>query len=364
MAEQTSRDERTEAATPRRREEAREKGQVAMSSEVVSATMLCAGLATLAFGGSRLAHAVGGELAHSIAQLGDKGTDEITVENGAAVIGGTLQAVLPELATFMLPLLAVGLLVGYGQVGFQVSGKAVAPTLTKIDPIAGTKRLFSARSVMRTLLAILKIVAVSGTMGALAWAQIDDVARLGPAEIGPLMVGLGHVAVRCTAGALLVILALSIVDLVFQRWQHERDLKMTKQEVKEEHKNVEGDPHVKARVRRVQREMATKRMMADVPDATVVITNPDHYAVALRYARDEKGDPLDEAPVVVAKGMDHLAQRIKQIAREAGVRCWEDVPLARTLYAKTEVGRAIPEELYAAVAVVLTYVYRAEEAAV
>jgi flagellar biosynthetic protein FlhB len=169
--------------------------------------------------------------------------------------------------------------------------------------------------------------------------------------------GSNESALRTAVAALSVILVLAALDALFQRLQHERDLRMTRAEVKEEHRLSEGDPHVRARIRAVQRELAMRRMMSDVPRATVVITNPTHYAVALRYDKERGG-----APVVVAKGADHLAQRIKELARAAGVRCHEDVALARGLYSRSTVGQEIPAELYAAVAAVLATIYRMQEA--
>jgi len=170
----------------------------------------------------------------------------------------------------------------------------------------------------------------------------------------------GLVALRATGAALAVILALAVLDALFQRLQHERDLRMTRAEVKEEHRLTEGDPHVRARIRSIQRELAMRRMMSDVPKSTVVVTNPTHYAVALRYERQAGG--RTSAPIVSAKGVDHLAQRIKAVAAEHGVRCHEDVALARALYARVRVGQEIPEELYGAVAAVIATVYRLEEA--
>lgn len=356
-------DQKTEEATPRRREEARERGQVGISTELIAAIMLlAAAAATLLFGGAFAADLVG-MVTRSLALIDDHGTTDLDAEQAAALVGGTLRAIAPGLAGLLLPLLVVGALVGYGQVGFRLAPKAIAPEASKLNPIKGLQRIFGARGVMRTVMAALKIIAIGGTMIAVGWSQVPNIVRLGPTELGPLLRGLGHVAVRCTAGALVAILLLSIVDLLFQRWQQERDLRMTKQEVKEERKNTDGDPHVKARIRSVQREMAQRRMMGEVPKATVVVTNPTHYAVALRYERDEQGQPLDGAPVCVAKGVDAVALRIREVASEHGVVCYEDRPLARSLFAQVEVGEEIPEDLFAAVAAVLTYVYRLEEAA-
>ncbi|MCP3860357.1 MAG: EscU/YscU/HrcU family type III secretion system export apparatus switch protein, partial [Phycisphaeraceae bacterium] len=161
---------------------------------------------------------------------------------------------------------------------------------------------------------------------------------MGDNELRPLLVGIGIIAMRCVTGALIVIVALAFADLAYQRFQHGKDLRMTKKEIKEEHRLTDGDPHVKARVRQLQREMATRRMMDDVPDSTVVVTNPTHFAVALKYERNANGAGATSAPVVVAKGADHLAQKIKAVAAEAGVVLYEDVPLARALFAQAEIG--------------------------
>jgi len=190
---------------------------------------------------------------------------------------------------------------------------------------------------------------------------VDQIARVGTNELGPLLAALGVVALRTTVAALTVILALAALDALFQHRQHERDLRMTRAEVKEEQRLTEGDPHVRARIRAVQREFAMRRMMADVPKATVVVTNPTHYAVAVRYERE---GGASGAPMVVAKGVDHLAEKIKEVARASGVACHEDVALARALHARVAIGQEIPEELYAAVAAVLATVYRLQEARV
>ncbi len=353
------RDQKTEEATPRRREEARENGQVALSNEVIAAMMLCAGMLCLTFGGGSIARAAGELATSTLVHLGDLGMSEIDVADSAEIVKSAMFGVLTPLVLVFLPVLAVGALVGYGQVGLRITPKAVAADPSKLNLIKGLKRMFSARSMMRTLMAALKVAAIGAVMTAISWAQLGNVIRMGMTDVGPMMLGIGHVALRATAGALIAIVVLSLIDFFFQRYQHERDLRMTKQEVKEENRITEGDPHVKARMRQIQRELATSRMMADVPKATVVVTNPTHYAVALRYERDHGGDGA-RAPRIVAKGVDHVAQRIKEVARENEVVCYEDVRLARALHAQVEIGQEIPEGLYTAVAEVLAYVYRLE----
>ena len=360
MTQDASKDEKTEEATPKRREEAREEGQVAMSQELVAALMLAAGIGALLMGGGMLGETLGGILASTLEALPQHGTKPLEVPDVAAFVREIVSDGATAVVTLFLPVLGVGLVVGYAQIGFRLAPKAVNPDLTKLDPIKGLKRLFSARSWVRTGLSAVKIVAIAASMITVAWLQIPNIIRMGASDLGPAMVGLGHVLLRATLAGVVAVLLISIVDVVFQRMQHEKDLRMTKEEVKQEHKNTEGDPHVKARVRSLQREASRRRMMSEVPESTVVVTNPDHYAVALKYERDANGEPISNAPRVVAKGADNLAQHIKKVARDAGVVLYEDVPLARALYAKVEIGDEIPEDMYAAVAAVLNYVYRVQ----
>jgi len=356
VADEQSRDQKTEEATPKRQSDAREKGQVAMSQDLVAALMLAAGIAALMTGGATLSGSVGGLIADTARTLPELGTEDLTPAGAAAIVSEAAGGSLRWVALVLLPVVALGMLVGYGQIGFVIAPKAIEPELSKLDPIKGVTRMFSLRSWVRTGQALLKIVVIASTMTVVAWTQIPNIVRMGGSELGPLLRGLGHVALRCTLGAVVAIVLIAVLDLFYQRFQHERDLRMSKEEVKEEHKTTEGDPHVRARVRRLQREAAQSRMMAEVPKSTVVVTNPDHFAVALLYERDADGEP--RPPRVVAKGMDSLAQRIKGVARDAGVPCYEDVPLARALHAQVQIGSEIPEDLYAAVAAVLAYVYR------
>jgi len=361
MAENQDGAEKTEEATPRRREEAREKGQVAISTELIAAVGLLVGLLFVGFGGAYLMETVGTLAVSVIGSIGPNARTELTVPVAATMIEEVISKIGAALAVVLLPVVAVSGLVGYAQIGVQFAGKAIELDPNKLNPVSGLKRLFGLRAVVRTGMSALKISLIGVTVMAIAYFHVDDVVRLGVNELGPVMLAMGHVALRCTIGAVVVALILAVIDLFYQRFQLGRDLRMTKKEVKDEHKLSEGDPHVKARIRTVQREMANNRMMQDVPDATVVVTNPTHYAVALKYESDDPAGTHD-APVVVAKGVDHLAQRIKKVADEAGVVLYEDVALARALHAQVEVGQEIPHELYSAVATVLGYVYRMQEA--
>jgi flagellar biosynthetic protein FlhB len=389
MADFEDRDQKTEEATPRRREEARSKGQVALSQEFVAAVGLAGGLVLLLAGGTALLRVTADGLAGALASLGALGSVELDATGSAALIRASLEPVLGVLAAVIVPTALVGALAGYAQVGFRFSPQAVEADAGKLDPLRGLRRVFSARSAVRAAFAGVKILLITGAAAIVAWIHVDDIVRVGTNEVGPILRALGTVSLRATAAALAVIVFLGLIDVLFQRFQHERDLRMSKREVKEEHRLTEGDPHVRARIRSIQRELALRRMMSEVPRSTVVVTNPSHYAVALRYEREERAGPVPPgtpgsslalhplpsknrpggspaipgedrraAPVVVAKGLDHLAQRIKEVAGSSGVVCYEDVSLARALYAKVRVGQQIPEELYGAVAAVLAHVYR------
>ncbi|MCH2106424.1 MAG: flagellar biosynthesis protein FlhB [Planctomycetes bacterium] len=361
MAEQPDKQQKTEEATPQRRREAREKGQVALSTEAVSAMSLAAVAGSFLILGGFLAQAVGGLVATSIEGVGTKGLITLESDTAAALVTDSIRGISSEFFLVVVPALLVAALVGYGQAGLQFAPKAVSLDPAKINPAKGVKRLFSARSFVRATMALAKVLVVMATIGVLAWLQAPKVSALGGAELGPALQMVGSILVRCVAGALLAILALGLIDFLFQRNQHTKDLRMTREEVKQEMKNTEGDPHLKARVRQIQREVASRRMMADVPSATVVVTNPTHYAVALKYDRDAADGG---APKVVAKGVDAVAQRIKKVAADAGVTLFEDRPLARALHARAEIGDEVPADLFEAVAAVLAYVYRVDRRAV
>jgi len=361
VADQADKQQKTEEATPQRRREEREKGQVALSTEVVSATSLLAVAGSFLLMGGFFVQAVGALVVRSLESVGVNGTAELESGRAAALVSDAISSIAGEFFLVILPALAVAALVGYAQAGLQITPKSVSLDVAKINPAKGVKRLFSARSVVRAAMAFTKVLVVMATIGVLAWLQAPNVSALAGADLGPVLQMVGTILVRCVAGALLAILALGLIDLVFQRSQHSKDLRMTRQEIKEEMKNTEGDPHLKARVRQIQRDVASRRMMTDVPTATVVVTNPTHYAVALKY---EQNTAEGSAPRVVAKGVDAVAQRIKEVAADSGVTLFEDRPLARALHARAEIGDEIPVDLFEAVAAALAYVYRVERRAV
>ena len=356
MADESDKEDKTEAATPRRLETAREEGQVALSQEILAATSLVGSCAVLVLGGGLLARHSGALIENSMNSLGQLGRQEFSTADWAGILGGAARSMALPVLSLVVPLLALVALAAYAQVGIQISPKAISWNPSRLDPIAGSKRLFSLRSFVRTGAAVLKISIVTTTAVMAVWKDLPDIARMSDSDLGPTMVGVGTVLMHAATAALIAIAVIAAADFFYQRWQHTRDMRMSKQDIKDEAKSTEGDPHNKALIRNAQREMSRRRMMSDVPKATVVITNPTHYAVALRYER-AKDEARGKAPVVVAKGVDEVARRIKQVAFDAGVPLVENVPLARALHAKVEIGDEIPSVLFQAVAGVLAYVY-------
>jgi flagellar biosynthesis protein FlhB len=342
--------ERTESATPKRREEARSEGKVARSTELTNALALLAGVAGLAFLGGGLMQRLS-ELFRSLLSASPAG---LATEAGVYF---TFQRLALQITMILLPLLAtlvgVGLASNVLQVGFMLTGRPIAPRWSLLDPVEGFKRILSLRSVTELLKSILKVTIV----GLIAWLTLkSDLDRLVPltgADGASLVVQVGAATIRLGVRVGLALLVLGILDYGYQRWEFERSIRMSKQELEEEQKQTEGDPQVKARVRVAQRLLARRRMMVDVAKADVVVTNPTHYAVALKYDR-----PTMPAPLVVAKGMRKLAERIKEVAKENRVPVVEDPPLARLLYKECEVGSAVPVSVYQAVARVLAYVWK------
>jgi flagellar biosynthesis protein FlhB len=361
MAKEGENGEKTEEATPRRREEAREKGQVALSSELVSAISLGAALAGFLIGGGALMQTLGTLVRGSLSDLGAVGVQPMDIASANELMKHAGDEGVRVLVIFAVPLFLIAVLVGFGQVGFHISPKAIEMELNKLNPVKGVTRMFSMKSVVRTLMASAKLLVIGATIAFTVVNEMNRIAMMDSRDLGPVLVTMGGIVLKAVVGGLVAIAAIGLIDLIYQRWQHQQELLMTKQEVKEEFKNMDGDPHIKARIRQVQREMASRRMMAEVPDATVVVTNPTHYAVALKY---ERGDMSGSAPYVVAKGVDHVAQQIKKVAAESGVLQFENVPLARALHAQCEIGDPVPEDLFEAVASVLAYVYRVQGEAV
>jgi len=357
MAQDTDAGEKTEDATPRRQEEAREKGQVPFSTELVAALTLCMALGLYMMMGGPILEILGGRVRTAFAQVSSIGLVDIDIPVANKIMSDAGEAAMDALLMFAAPLLGLTLLGAYAQIGIHLSPKALEWDLSKLNPAKGLDRLFSMRSIVRTGLASLKLIFIGLAIVVTAFRGMGALSGIDGVDLGPALQVADDLFLRSVIAALIAIVALGIIDFAFQRFQHNKDLRMSKQEIREENKNIEGDPHIKARIRQVQREMASHRMMHEVPDATVVVTNPTHYAVALKY---DNSSADGGAPRVVAKGVDHVAQEIKRVARDSGVMCFEDVPLARSLHAACEIGDEVPEALFEAVASVLAYVYRVQ----
>ena len=347
MPQQDDAGDKTEQPTPRRREEAREEGQIARSQDLTAAVSLVAGILLIRFYGPymmetlfELTRALGAPPAVQASELGPW-----MRQVGLA----TAKMVLPFLALLVIATL-VGTVV---QSGIVLTWKKLALKPDRLNPVSGFQRIFSSESITRLILGLFKV----GLLGAIAYYCIRDrigtVISSGASHPGGIYALAATLVFDLALRMGLVLLVLGIIDYLFQRWKLERQLRMTKQEVRDELKRMEGDPLLKQRRRQMQARLAMQRIRAEVPKADVVVTNPTEFAVALRY---DEGSMA--APRVVAKGKDLLAQRIRQIAMEHGVPVVQRPPLARALYAGVEVGQEVPPAFYRAVAELLAYVYQ------
>ena len=344
-------DDRTEKATSKRRGDARSKGQVARSTDLTSASVLMAGLAGVALIGPDVMRATAGAMTDIFGQI----ARPQNVYSGAGLHGLltlTENTLLQTVAPIGGMCLAAAILINLLQVGLRFTPTALRPSFAALNPLTGFRNLFSLRSTFTLGKDLIKIVVVGGLV---AMVLVPDLTTLAagvgttPSGVGMLMQsGAKAIALRAAVAYLMI----GIVDVVWQRRRFEKGLRMTKQEVKDENKQHDLPPEVKRAIRRRQFQRARARMMAAVPRADVVVTNPTHYAVALEY------DGERPAPVVIAKGRDHVAAQIRRIAEEHGVPLVPDPPLARELYRVVEVDQMIPADLYAAVAQVLAFVYR------
>lgn len=341
--------EKTEPASPRRLEKAREEGQVVRSRELGTLVMLMVGVFGLwglgGMIGERLHAVMRASLAFEPATALQ--TDRMLIRM-AEMFWEILLVIMPLLLLFGAAALAAPMMLG----GWLFSTKALAPKFDRLSPLKGLGRLFSVNSLVELLKAIAKSLLVGGVGAWVLWKYLPDTVALMNAPVQEALLHMIELVLLCcgvVAGSLVLVAA---VDVPWQLWDHYKKLRMTKEEVKQEHKESEGDPHVKGRIRQAQRDMARRRMMSEVPKADVVITNPTHFAVALRYDEGRMS-----APRVVAKGMDDVAARIRELAAEHRVPILSAPPLARALHRHVELGHDIPAGLYTAVAEVLAWVY-------
>jgi flagellar biosynthesis protein FlhB len=344
--------EKTEKATPKKRQEARKKGQTAKSQDINTAVVLLAVFLFLLFAGNYLRKGIFALFENSL-------QENLLMDVTEGNLQSLVLTILKELSLLIGPILLVALIAGVAsnlfQVGFMFTSESIQPKLEKINPISGFKRIFSMRSIVELMKSILKIGFVGIVTFTVLWKRMDEILILSKKSVGTALATISSLTVQMGLFASGALLFLAILDFLYQKYDFEKSIRMSKQDIKDEYKNTEGDPLIKSRIKQRQREMAMRRMMQEVPKADVVITNPTHFAVAIKYDESKK-----DAPFVVAKGADYTAQKMKLIAKENDVMTIENRPLARALYSQTEIGDTIPEEFFKAVAEILAFVYKAK----
>lgn len=343
---------KTEKATPKKRRDERKKGNIFFSNDAVSVMVLLVSFWVIRLTASGAVDQLESFFRYCMG-LATGGTGAMPTEQG----GNLLYQLLLVFVKTAGPILATAALVGVAVTFFQtkmlISGESLKPKWSRLNPLQGVKRLFSLRSIIEALKGLLKIFLLLLLIYRFISGALLSFTKYLGADLPSACGHLFNESFQMVNQIMIAYIVLAGADIFYQWWDYERQIKMSKQEIKEEYKQMEGDPQVKGKIKELQRRMAQSRMMQQVPQADVVIKNPTHFAVALRYRPD-----VDEAPVVLAKGQDHLALRIIKMAEEHQVTVMENVPLARALYASTELNRPIPPEFYNAVAEVLVYIYR------
>ncbi|MFD0616729.1 flagellar biosynthesis protein FlhB [Paenibacillus sp. GCM10027629] len=342
--------EKTEKATPKKRQESRQKGQVAKSADLSGASVLLgAFMCLLMLGGffkERLMNLFTEPLLHHM-------NISFTQETILQFFGQMALKILIFMAPIFIIAILLGLLANYLQVGFLFTGDPIKVKLSKINPINGFKNIFSMRSLVEFMKSIIKLTVIGLLVYTSIIGQKAEILQLSHQSIEHIFTFAAKVTLGLGIKIAAVLLVLAGLDYLYQRYEHEKSLRMSKQDIKDEYKKMEGDPLIKGKIRERQRRMALSRMMQEVPKADVIITNPTHFAVAIKYDAT-----MMQAPQIIAKGQDYVALKIKELAKEHNIVTMENKPLARALYARTEIGDSIPADLFQAVAEVLAYVYK------
>jgi flagellar biosynthetic protein FlhB len=342
--------EKTEKATPKKRLESRQKGQVAKSMELPSSfIMLFTFLSLLLFGGFFK------ERLYSLftVTFHDYMLWEVTQSNVTMIFMQLSIQMLIFMAPIFIVAMVLAILGNYIQFGFLVSGEPLKMKLSKLNPIEGAKRIFALRALVEFLKSILKVVVIGAVVFLTLWNERDGIMSLSSIALEDSLSYIAKITVLLGVKISVILVILAVFDYMYQKYDFEKNLRMSKQDIKDEHKKTEGDPLIKGKIREKQRRMALQRMMQEVPKADVIITNPTHFAIAIKYEAEQM-----EAPTIIAKGQDYIALKIKQVAAEHGIVTMENKPLARALYEQVEIGQTIPEDLFQAVAEILAYVYR------
>jgi flagellar biosynthetic protein FlhB len=342
--------EKTEKATPQRKREARQKGQVAKSADLAPAVNVTLTFLLLMLAGTWMLNGLIGIMRETFTVYLNW---QVNQENLGVIAGKMTFEAIKIVGPLMGLSLAVALAVNYLQVGTLFTVEPLKMKWEKINPIQGAKRIFSLRSLVELAKSVLKIFVGLYVAFQIVWGAKDEITTLSQRSLADILRFTAEeiVSLGLTIGILLIVMGL--LDYLYQRYEYEKSLRMSKQDIKDEFKKTEGDPLIKSKIKERQRQMAMRRMMAELPKADVVITNPTHFAVALKYDASTMS-----APTVIAKGQDYLALKIKEIAKKHYIVTMENKPLARALYNQVEVGQQIPEELFKAVAEVLAYVYK------
>jgi flagellar biosynthetic protein FlhB len=343
---------KTESATPRRREEARKRGQVARSMELTSALTLLGMLVVLNLAGGYMLDEIAKVARYAWGGLGTFSFSETEIRRQTLTFFLELGLVT---APMLLGAVVIGILANVLQFGFIFAPEALRLRFENLSPAHGLERMFSRRSAVELAKSLIKIAVIGVTAWLTVAGRVPTLMSLMDSDLTLFFGAVGSAATAVMLRVGLVMLGMSLLDFFYQRWEFEESLKMSKQEIKDEYRQMEGDPLIKSRIRKMQAEAARRRMFAELPKADVVITNPTHLAVALKY----DGSSMD-APVVLAKGARLMAARIKAIAKENGIPVMENKPLARALYRSVPVGGQVPGAYFSAIAEILAYVYQAK----
>ncbi len=345
-------DEKTEKATPRKRKKAREEGQVLQSREINTSLTLLAAFVLLFL----LSGYIGSSIRIASFQIFEEYLLNENLYNITNIQILSMNIIFRILITFLpmaLTVLIIGVIASYLQVGFMITAKPIQPKLSKLDPVKGLKKLFSLEKVIELFKSLTKIFIIGYVVYRYVVGQLETIFSMMAMEIDQIIIITSRITLNIGLRAGLVLVFLAVIDYFYQRYEYEKKLKMSKQEVKDEHKQIEGDPKIKSKIRQKQMQISMRRMMQEIPKADVIITNPTHYAVAIQYSPE-----MNSAPLVIAKGQNLVAQNIKKQAVIHEIPMVENRFLARTLYETVEIGQVIPPDLYEAVAEVLAYVYQ------
>ncbi len=348
--------EKTEEATSKKRSDARKEGQVAKSQEVATAFLFLTSFFILKMTAGSIITGLESIMTDTFELIKD--FDEYMVDSTGDKLVTSMFAIYAAkvaliVGPVMLAIMAVGIVTNLMQVGWKPTSKVLQPKFSKLNPLKGIKRTFSIMAVVELLKSLVKL----GIIGMIVFNTLKDEILIIPQtpfySLPEAIIYYSNVAYSLGITVGFAYLGIALADYIFQKWKHNKDLKMSKQEVKDEYKQTEGNPEIKGKIRQKMREASMRRMMQDLPSADVIITNPTHFAVAIRYKHNQ-----DMAPTVVAKGADHVAKKIREAAAENGIEIVENKPLARSLYASVEIGEQIPPELYQSVAEILAFVYK------